>query len=121
MAAERWILCALEDIPNPGARGFDPLNEGKNSVFVVRQQGEVFAYRDRCPHLDGMTLPWKKDNYLNAAGQAIQCAAHGAQFNIETGLCTSGPCLGQYLSKLTVGVSSRGQISISKAELAGGE
>jgi nitrite reductase/ring-hydroxylating ferredoxin subunit len=42
-------------------------------------------------------MAWRKDEYLNAARDRIVCAAHGAQFDIATGICTLGPCLGQRL------------------------
>jgi nitrite reductase/ring-hydroxylating ferredoxin subunit len=31
-------------------RGFDPENSGQDSLFVVRQGGRLFGYRDQCPH-----------------------------------------------------------------------
>ena len=37
------------------------------------------------------------DQFLSADLQLIVCATHGAQFEIHTGRCVSGPCLGQSL------------------------
>ena len=45
-----------------------------------------------------------KDAYLNAARDRIVCAAHGAQFDIATGICTLGPCLGQRLQPVALDV-----------------
>jgi nitrite reductase/ring-hydroxylating ferredoxin subunit len=47
-------------------------------------------------------MAWRKDEYLNAARDRIVCAAHGAQFDIATGVCTLGPCLGQRLEPVVL-------------------
>lgn len=48
------------------------------------------ASADARPH-QGTPMAWRKDAYLDAAGERIVCAAHGAQFEIDSGLCTLGP------------------------------
>ena len=45
-------------------------------------------------------MAWRRDAYLNAAGDRIVCAAHGALFEIDSGLCVLGPCLGDRLQAL---------------------
>ena len=35
-------------------------------------------------------MAWRKHAYLNAAGDRIVCAAHGAQFEIESAAARSG-------------------------------
>jgi nitrite reductase/ring-hydroxylating ferredoxin subunit len=57
-------------------------------------------------------MAWRKDEYLNAARDRIVCAAHGAQFDIETGVCTLGPCLGQRLQPVALTVTAAGDINI---------
>jgi nitrite reductase/ring-hydroxylating ferredoxin subunit len=90
-------LCRLDALAEGASRGFDPEGRGQPSVFVVRRGGAVHAYADSCPH-HGTPMAWRRDAYLNAAGDRIVCAAHGAQFEIDTGLCVLGPCLGDRLS-----------------------
>lgn len=48
-------------------------------------------------------MAWRKDAYLNGKRTHIACHAHGALFEIETGICIQGPCLGKALEavKLT--------------------
>jgi nitrite reductase/ring-hydroxylating ferredoxin subunit len=94
------LLCRLDDIPDGASRGFDPLGEGRDTVLVVRQGGTVHGWHDACPHYGTTPLSWRKDAYLNAAGTSIVCAAHGALFDIATGICTLGPCLGQGLQRV---------------------
>lgn len=103
-------LCHLDDLPICGSKGFDPLHEGQDTIFVVRQGVALYAYRDVCPHYGNTTLPWRKDEYLNADGETIVCAAHGAHFEIKTGLCTQGVCLGQSLTAIPLEVSDAGQV-----------
>ncbi|MGL6162217.1 Rieske (2Fe-2S) protein [Microbulbifer sp.] len=103
-------LCTLEELPERGARGFDPRQRGRDTLFVVRRGRSVYAYRDLCPHYGNTSLPWRKDAYLDVKGEAIVCAAHGARFEITTGLCTSGPCLGESLVRVPLRVSHEGEV-----------
>lgn len=43
-------LCTRKELPERGARGFDPEQRGYDTLFVVRQGQSVYAYRDLCPH-----------------------------------------------------------------------
>lgn len=94
-----WVrLCATSDLAEGCARGFGPAEGGRDTVFVVRRHG-LHAYRNSCPHWPQTSLPWRKDAYLDAQGTRIVCSAHGAQFEIETGLCLTGPCIGESLTR----------------------
>lgn len=46
----------------------------------------------------------------------IQCATHGALFEIETGHCIAGPCLGQNLQKIPY-LLDNGLIMVDEANL----
>ncbi|WP_422139518.1 Rieske (2Fe-2S) protein [Endozoicomonas sp. ALC020] len=97
-------LCAVDDLENPGSKGFET---EKGSIFVVRRDEEVFVYENSCPHL-GINLEWQQDRFLDSEKRLIQCATHGALFLIESGECVAGPCLGDkltlILSKVEKGV-----------------
>jgi nitrite reductase/ring-hydroxylating ferredoxin subunit len=99
---ERLLLGREEDIPEGSARGFDPHLSGRNTLFVVRRNGQLFAYRDLCPHYETTTLPWRKHAYLNARADRIVCSAHGAEFDIASGLCVQGACEGRHLARLSL-------------------
>lgn len=90
-------LCALSDLPDPGAKGF-MFREGEKLFlgFVVRKDGELFGYIDRCPHT-GLPLAPLPDRYLTGEGDLILCGSHGALFRIGSGLCIAGPCAGRAL------------------------
>jgi nitrite reductase/ring-hydroxylating ferredoxin subunit len=96
-------LCALEEIPDPGARGFR-FREGDRlfAGFVVRRAGSAEGFHDSCPHA-GWPLSVLDDRYLTRDGRHILCAGHGALFTLD-GLCVAGPCQGQRLSPWPVEV-----------------
>lgn len=107
---QRVELCHISELRESRAQGFDPFSEGQASLFVVKKDTSLYAYRDRCPHYGTTPLPWKKNEYLDKAGDVIVCAAHGARFDITTGICISGPCLGESLSAIALHVRRDGQL-----------
>jgi nitrite reductase/ring-hydroxylating ferredoxin subunit len=96
------FLCLLAELEDGRSKGFDPLREGRDTMFVLRRGKRVLAYRNACPHYDFARMAWKKDEYLNADGSRIQCSAHGALFRIEDGVCEIGPCVGERLTPVAL-------------------
>lgn len=90
-------LCALDEIPDGGCKGFDDGTAA--SVFAVRQGQLVYVYRNCCPHAH-TPLNWMPDRFLNREKTHIICATHGALFNLASGECVAGPCNGQYLTRI---------------------
>ncbi len=100
------VLCALDELTDPGSRGFmfrvgDQLFLG----FVVRHGGAVIGFVDRCPHA-GMPLAMAPDRYLTREGDQILCASHGALFRPTDGLCIGGPCAGRTLTAWPVAIEA---------------
>jgi nitrite reductase/ring-hydroxylating ferredoxin subunit len=93
------LLCRIDALVEGQAYGFDPLQQGRDSVFALCHQGTVRVYLNSCPHLH-VPLQYRKDRFLSADGERIICYAHGAQFLPDTGECIYGPCLGQALTAL---------------------
>lgn len=112
MDTVRVFLCRLDELTDGDSRGFDPWREGQDSVLLVRRGETVFGWRDACPHHGGTPMAWRKDAYLNADRTRIVCAAHGAQFDIESGACTLGPCLGQGLQPVDLELTTTREIFI---------
>lgn len=112
ISADAIRLCLFSDLENGSAKGFDPENTGTDKIFVVRQGDKPVAYFNACPHqgYEGTTMAWRKDAYLNGAGDRIVCSGHGAQFDIYTGACLIGPCLGQNLKKARVELADDGYL-----------
>lgn len=108
-------LCKLEELAEGQSRGFDPLQQGEDSLFALRSEGVVRVYLNSCPHLD-VPLQYRKDRFMSADGARIICYAHGAQFLPDTGLCVYGPCLGERLPAVAW-VERDGWLMVEKAEL----
>ena len=96
------LICPLDSLSDPGSYGFS-VETGKQRVdgFVVRRDGEYFAYRNSCPHT-GSPLDWVEHQFLDLDGALIQCATHDARFLIDTGECVFGPCPGESLEALPI-------------------
>lgn len=99
------MLCHLQDLPDPGAKGFT-LGSGAWPLrgFVVRRGDLVRAYVNHCPHA-GFPLNWQPDQFLAPQAPLVLCVVHGALFDIDTGACVSGPCAGKSLRGLPVRVA----------------
>jgi nitrite reductase/ring-hydroxylating ferredoxin subunit len=97
-------LCALADLPDPGARNFVlEIGNRRFHGFVVRRGATVTGYVDSCPHM-GLPLAKRLDDYLTETGDLIECDWHGALFRPKDGLCVAGPCAGQRLKEWPVEV-----------------
>jgi nitrite reductase/ring-hydroxylating ferredoxin subunit len=98
------VLCRLDEIADPGAKGFR-FREGEAEFagFVVRRGGRTLGYVDSCPHA-GSPLALIGDRYLTRDKDLILCSGHGALFRPEDGRCVAGPCAGARLSPWPVAV-----------------
>lgn len=99
-------LCDLDDLSDPGSRGFSiprGVDEQPLDIFVVRKGDQVFGYRNSCPHT-GAPLEWLPHQFLDRDNHFIECALHGALFEISDGRCLRGPCVGDSLQRLAVSV-----------------
>ncbi len=103
-------LCRVDDIAEPGAKGFLPTTAGGRDLFVVRFAGRVYGYMNSCPHL-GTPLEFLPDRFLTRDGTSILCSTHGARFDIATGRCVAGPCKGQFLVAVPLHVEN-GMVSV---------
>ena len=105
------VICPLHELADPGAKGFT-MGEGDWPLrgFVVRRGGGVHAYVNHCPHA-GFPLNWQPDAFLAPEVPLILCVMHGALFELDSGLCVSGPCAGRSLRGLPVRVA-RGYVML---------
>lgn len=97
-------LCNFNELTEVDSRGFviSEFSPARN-IFIVRNYDIVVAYENSCPH-NFSPLDWSPDNFLSQEKDYIQCASHGALFEIENGHCVYGPCLGQSLNSIEVKV-----------------
>lgn len=104
------VLCALDDLADPGSRGFHwRVGEFLFAAFVVRRGSQAFGYVDRCPHA-GLPLAIVEHRYLTRDGRAILCQAHAALFDPSTGGCLGGPAGTRALTAWAVAVGADGLV-----------
>jgi nitrite reductase/ring-hydroxylating ferredoxin subunit len=103
-------LCRFDELREGEARGFGPFEGARAKVFIVRKDGNLYAYWDACPHYGNAPMAWRTDAYLNAAGNRIVCASHGSEFEIETGRCVRGAALGKELTPAAIELTRSGEV-----------
>lgn len=91
-------LCALSDLEE---RQTIELLVEERQLFAVRLDNQIHAYWNSCPHR-GIPLNWMPNQFLDGDGELIQCASHGALFEIDGGRCIAGPCQGDSLTPVAV-------------------
>ncbi len=100
MNLQEWHIANLADIAEPGAVEF---RVGEDDWpfrgFIVRWQGQVYAYTNTCPHT-GHPLNINPDGFFSLDMMSLLCTSHGALFEPDTGLCIGGPCSGAKLKAL---------------------
>jgi len=90
-------LCALDEIADPGAKGFRFRADGRIFAGFIVRKGELLAgYVDSCPHA-GWPLATFDDRYLTRSAEHILCTGHGGLFTLD-GLGVTTPCVGERLT-----------------------
>lgn len=105
-------ICMMEDIPEREARAFEDIDG--ETIFITQRDGCFYAYQNLCPHLQ-TELEFLENKFLDGDQEFIECSTHGALFEVETGLCISGPCQGASLNKVEIKVHSDGGIYLNNS------
>ncbi|HCH23443.1 MAG TPA: hypothetical protein DE179_04025 [Oceanospirillaceae bacterium] len=97
MSSYPKIICAANLLEDNHSLGFQHKQE---KGILVRYQGHVYAYVNRCPHRqkslgDG-------PNFLDEDRLFIRCAQHQALFTMDSGSCITGPCSQKQLTSLAI-------------------
>ncbi len=107
---EVYAICEVDSIDPGEAKAFSLSRVGENGearpfrIFVVRTSGnEVVGYVNSCPH-EGTWLNIGGGEFFNKDGTRLRCGRHGAEFEIETGACVSGPCKEKSLEPIALAV-----------------
>ena len=100
---ETIAICLSEDVIEGGKGVRFPLTAGSSDAtgFVVRYDGQVHAYLNRCAHVP-IELDWNPGDFFDSSGLYLMCATHGAVYLPDSGVCAGGPCRGARLRKITV-------------------
>ena len=103
MAATKRLICDAAEVEEGGLGfRFEAPEAGKMTpAFVVRFEGTVRGYINRCAHVP-VELDWQPGRFFDDEGLVLICATHGATYEPDTGRCIGGPCAGQRLIALDV-------------------
>ena len=96
-------LCASDALEERGkAVVFEVLQWRRpERAFVLRFDGEVHAYLNRCAHVP-TEMDWQEGEFLDCDKNYIMCSIHGAVYDPKTGRCVTGMCGRMGLTKLRV-------------------
>jgi len=97
------LICAADAVAS-GGKGvrFPVMAAGQATTgFVVRHDGKVYGYLNRCAHVP-IELDWAEGEFFESGGQYLMCSTHGAIYVPESGVCAGGPCKGGRLRPITV-------------------
>ncbi len=92
-------LCAVDDIPDPGAVDIE-LENGAD-IIITRRGKTIRAFKNACPH-QGTPLETFPGRFLTRDKQHLLCTTHGARFRMDNGMCIHGPCRGKPLQRVHI-------------------
>jgi len=96
-------IAAVEDVPADGSYLFRITDDGEErEAILVRLADGVAAWLNYCQHYTHIKLD--KGGGAPIRDGEIVCRNHGAMFEVDSGLCTFGPCEGAYLESVEVAV-----------------
>ena len=91
-----YSLCSISQLRHKKSMG---VKVAGHSLIVIITDEQIYVYINQCPHL-GLELNMQPDGFLSSDENHIQCANHGALFDLHNGQCVWGPCVGQKLPSL---------------------
>ena len=94
------LICSTQDLGENETQEFEV--EGKN-IILINRFGSWFAYLNNCPHAN-WPLNIQPDVFFDLEKEFLQCSNHMALFDIETGECKAGPCMGDSLTSIALEV-----------------
>ena len=101
MGNKRRLVCESGALAEAGlAVRFEVEYFGERApAFVVRFEGRVYGYLNRCGHLP-MELDWREGDVFDLNKRDLICSTHGATYAADSGKCLGGPCGGTPLVAL---------------------
>ncbi len=98
------LLCDTSQLTDPGATSV-VAGDGtsRRDYLIVRHCGTIAVYENACPH-QGTPLETLAGRFFNHDRTRLLCSTHGAEFQINDGVCTKGPCEGKALKRVEFSV-----------------
>ena len=114
-ADENRCLLRLDALADGALAAVDAVVDGAVESLIVHRDGVgAQAWLNICPHA-GRRLDWSPGQFLKSREGLLVCAVHGASFELDSGRCVSGPCVGERLRAVAVAVDD-GWVRVVGAE-----
>ncbi len=100
---ENIYICASSDLVERGRGVRFPLMAWGDEAtgFVIRHEGVLRAYLNRCVHLP-LELDAEEGRFFDVDKEHLVCGRHGALFMPDTGRCALGASAGKVLYAIAV-------------------
>ena len=86
-------------------------------IFIMHTAANGFiGYVNECPH-KGSLLNSAVGGFFSQDRKSFECGLHGSRFDMGTGACIDGPCMGQSLQPVALAVID-GDICLCGVKLA---
>ena len=99
-------VCLVNEITAGAGKEFcvDGPDNRKIWIALFRCDEQIVGYQNACPH-QGRALNWAPDRFMFSDEGQLVCSHHGASFNLNDGLCVSGPCTGASLKPVALRIT----------------
>lgn len=109
-------IASVDEVPEDGTLLFTVrcVEDGEvDEALLVRLDDGVACWLNRCQHFRHVRLD--SGSGATMRGDEIVCTNHGAMFEVGSGRCTFGPCVGATLDAISVSVTD-GEVYLSDPE-----
>ncbi|MBP6203740.1 MAG: Rieske 2Fe-2S domain-containing protein [Azonexus sp.] len=103
MAAGSRLICTSPEVTDAGLGFRFEIERFGRTIpsFVIRYNGQVYAYLNECGHVPA-ELDWLPGQFFDDSKLYLICSIHGALYAPESGRCLGGRCQGKGLKPLKV-------------------
>lgn len=105
-----FVICGTDAVERGGAKAFslsriDEAGEARPFPIVVirTHDNNYVGYVNTCPH-EGVWLNFGSGDFFTQDRAFLRCGQHGATFEIDSGVCIDGPCIGESLQPVALAV-----------------
>ncbi len=107
---EVFVICPAKSIDRGSAKSIRLSRVGESGearpfpIVIIHTNDDAFVgYVNTCPH-EGKWLNIGSGEFFNSDQTFLKCGRHGAEFEIDTGVCVKGACEGKSLEPIALAV-----------------
>ena len=99
-----YYLCKIGEIGETGKEVSLFSNSTRYFIMLFPYAGAFRAFLNVCPH-QGKSLNLAPNQFTFSPEGLLVCAHHGACFELDSGQCMDGPCLGARLRQFNISLA----------------